>query len=270
MVKPVNDHDHPDLGVDYDPGAEPDTPLSDDALLDLLDALVGEQGRVPTARVLRVNYRTLSNCFDFRQVSRRMRRALVEFRDAGGDGGGEARNGVDGASLAANVDALRQRAAEQENENAELRSLADEQARQLEEVTYRLAALEGTEQSGDAAGGVDIDSDSVADDANSHEQGDRVGQVSRPPLCQLGMPDARVVILEEQPHEALTFGPAAPLAAEWRQFRTEGGRSVSRVDRAQAAIRRWELEARMLGKYHLTLPTETFLLDEERSRDDVR
>lgn len=73
MVKPVNDHDEPTLGVDHDPVAEPDTPLSDGALLDLLDARVDGQGRVPAARALGVNYRPLSHCCDSRQVSRRMR-----------------------------------------------------------------------------------------------------------------------------------------------------------------------------------------------------
>ena len=56
------------------------------------------------------------------------------------------------------------------------------------------------------------------------------------------MPDAGVVTLEEQPDEEFAFGPAAALVAEWRHLRTGAGRSVSRVDRAQAAVRRWELE----------------------------
>ena len=57
----------------------------DDALLlDLLDALVDDRGRTAAARALGVNYRTLVNCYDSRRVSRRMRQALEEFRDAGG------------------------------------------------------------------------------------------------------------------------------------------------------------------------------------------
>ena len=84
MVKPVNDLDEPAIDVEHEPGADLDTPLSDDLLLDLLDALVDGQGRVPAARVLGVNYRTLSHCCDTRQVSRRMRLALVEFHAARG------------------------------------------------------------------------------------------------------------------------------------------------------------------------------------------
>ena len=83
MVRSVNDRDEHAFEVDHDPGEEPDTPLSDDALLDLLDVLVAERGRVPAAEVLGVNYRTLALCCDSREVSRRMRQALVDFRDAG-------------------------------------------------------------------------------------------------------------------------------------------------------------------------------------------
>ncbi len=257
MVNAVNDRDDPVIDVKHDPVGEPDVTLSDGALSDLLDALVDEQGRVPAARVLGVNYRTLSHCCDSRQVSRRMRQALVEFRDRSGDGD---------VPPDADVDALRQRVAELEDENAELRELADEQARQLEELTGRLAALEDSQQSGNTAEVVDVDTH--ADDASSREQGDGVDW--RPPRRRPGMPDAGVVTLEEQPDEAHAFGPAAALVAEWRRLRTGVGESVSRVDRAQAAVRRSELEARMLGEYHLTLPPETFPLDDERRREHVR
>ena len=84
------------------------------------------------------------------------------------------------------------------------------------------------------------------------------------------MPDAGVVTLEEQPDEALAFGPAAPLVAEWREVRVGDGSVGSRVDRAVAAVRRWELEAEMLRDWHLTLPPETEPLDESRRQDHVR
>ena len=177
-----------------------------------------------------------------------------------------AAEGVGDAPPDADVEALRQRVAELEDENAELRELADGQACQLEELAGRLAELEDDRQSGDAAGVGDVDTD--ANDATSHEQGDGVDW--RPPRRRPGMPDAGVVTPDEQPDEALAFGPAAPLVAEWRQLRTGSGQNVSRVDRAQAAVRRWELEARMLGEYHLTLPPETFPLDDARRREHVR
>ena len=84
------------------------------------------------------------------------------------------------------------------------------------------------------------------------------------------MPDAGVVTLEERPDEEFAFGPAAPLVAEWRRLRTDGRQGASRVDRAQAAVRRWELEAAMIGEYHLTLPPDTYPLDGARRADYVR
>ena len=262
----MNDHDEPVCEAGQDPGIEPDAPLSDDALLDLLDALVEARGRVPAAGVLGVNYRTLALCCDSRQVSRRMRRALVEFRDRGGDGGCETGDGDGDGPPDAGVAALRQRVAELEDENSQLRELAGDQARQLEELTRRLAAVEDGQQSDDSADVVDAD----GGDAHGHDQEDGVEQDWRPPRRRPGMPDAGVVTLEEQPDDAHAFGPAASLVAEWRKLRVGSNVAVSRVERAQAAVRRWELEAEMLGEYHLTLPPETYPLDDARRADHVR
>ena len=86
------------------------------------------------------------------------------------------------------------------------------------------------------------------------------------------MPDAGVVTLEEQPDEEHAFGPAAPLVAEWRRVRARGRNESagSRVDRAMAAVRRWELEMELLGEWHLTLPPETAPLDDSRRQDHIR
>ncbi len=241
--------------------------------MDLLDALVEGRGRVPAARVLGVNYRTLALCCDSRQVSTRMRRALLEFRVWGSYAGGEAEESegepVDVAGDNRQDDdgaALRRRVAELEDENSRLRELVDDQARQLEELTRRLAALEGAGQEGDGGDGVDA----VKADVLDQDQDDGVGPDWRPPRRRPGMPDADVVTLEEQPDEEFAFGPAALLVAEWRRLRVGSGLSVSRVDRAQAAVRRWELEARMLGEYRLTLPPDTYPLDDGLRADHVR
>lgn len=66
MVKPVSDHEQPEFEAYQHPGMEADSPLSDGAQLDLLDAMVEERGRVPATQVLRANFRTLSNCRGFR------------------------------------------------------------------------------------------------------------------------------------------------------------------------------------------------------------
>ena len=107
MVNAVNDRDDPVIDVKHDPVGEPDATLSDGALSDLLDALVDEQGRVPAARVLGVNYRTLSHCCDSRQVSRRTRQALAALRDAGGSTGDKADTGYpDDTAVAGDTSAV--------------------------------------------------------------------------------------------------------------------------------------------------------------------
>ena len=193
-VKPVNGHDERDPEAGQEPGIEPDAPLSDDILLELLDGLVNERGRVPAAQVLGVNYRTLALCCESRQVSRRMREALLEFRNAGRAISGETETADGDGTLDAGVAALRQRVAELEDENAELRELADEQARQLEELNHRLAGLESGRQSGNAAQVVDADDG----DAHVNYQADDAPQDWRPPWRRPGMPGAGVVTLAER------------------------------------------------------------------------
>ena len=240
------------------PGGERDFPLSDAPLLDLLDALVNDLGRVAAAEALGVNYRTMMSCYDSRHVSRhvsrRMRRALEEFRDAAGvgdDSGGE----VDYDGAADEVETLRQRVAELEEEARGLRGLVETQAGQLEELGRRVAAPEGKgQQPGDT------DTDGV----------DGRQQDWWPPRRGHGLPDAGVVTLEEQPDEEHAFGPAAELVVEWRALRTGVEALGSRVDRARAGTRRWELETELLRDFHLTLPPETEPLDEARRADHLR
>ena len=234
-------------------------PEGEDApLLDLLDVLVDDRGRVAAAEALGVNYRTVVRCQQSRRVSRRMRQVLQEFRDGQG-------SSDDGPSIAAGDDAekdagetLQGRAAALEEENRELRETVEAQAEELELLRRRIAELEERDQSQGGA------------DAVARGQGNP-GEW-RPSRRGAGMPGVGVVTLEEQPDEEHAFGPAAPLVAEWREMRARmGERSTgSRVDQAVAAVRRWELESEMLGHLHLTLPPETEALDDSRRRDHVR
>ena len=123
-----------------------------------------------------------------------------------------------------------------------------------------MAALEDTKGQADDTGAVDAPDD----------PGNDLGQDWRPPRRRPGMPDAGVVTLEEQPDETHAFGPAAPLVAEWRRLQAGGDQAADRVDRARAAVRRWELEAEMLGEFHLTMPPETYPLGDARRADHVR
>ncbi|MDD9995585.1 MAG: hypothetical protein OXS35_07570 [Dehalococcoidia bacterium] len=206
------------------------------------------------AEALGVNYRTMMACHESRKVSRRMRKALEEFKDKHGDGDGE--QGGDADGRAQKVVALEERVKALEAENQALRETIDTQARQLAELEHRVEAPE----EGDGQG--------IESDASEDEEGQR--HEWRPPRRDHGLPDAGVVTLEEQPDEEHAFGPAAPLVAEWRGLRTGGEASGGRVDRAKAAVHRWELEVAMLGDYGLTLPPETEPLDASRREDHLR
>ena len=221
-----------------------ESPLSDGPLLDLLDALVESRGKVAAAQALGVNYRTMMNCYDSRQVSRRMRRALQQFRDSG-TGEGDA-VGKDGE-----VQALGERAAELEEENRELRELVEAQANRLEEMERQMAALEERERQQEDAERVDDE------DGRGHQR-------------EPGLADAGVVSLERRPGEDDALGPAAALVAEWRTVRSTALEARSRVDRAKAAVRRWELEVELLRDFQLTLPPETEPLDDSRRADHIR
>ena len=228
-----------------------DAPLSDGPLLDLLDALVESRGKVAAAEALGVNYRTMTNCYDSRRVSRRMRRALQEFRDARGvevevgDG--------DDVSTDSQVEALGKRAVELEEENRELRELVESQANQLEELERLVAALEeGKLQQEDA-------------ERVETEDGQQL-----PPRRGASPPNVGVVTLEMQPDEEEAFGSAVALVVEWRSLRNPAARLGSRVERARTAVRRWELEVELLRDFHLTLPPETEPLDDSRRSDHIR
>ena len=204
------------------------------------------------AEALGVNYRTMMACYDSRNVSRRMRRALEEFRGAGTEAGGTE---VDSDGAADEVETLRQRVAELEEEARGLRGLVETQAGQLEELGRRVAHLvREAQQRGESEPVV----------------GDDQPSVWRPPRRRHGLPDAGVVTLEEQPDENHAFGPAAPLVTEWRKLRTGDEGLGRQVDRARAGARRWELEIAMLHDFRLTLPPETEPLDEARRTDHLR
>ena len=243
---------------DGDSGDERECPLSDAPLLDLLDALVKDRGRVAAAETLGVNYRTMMACYDSRHVSPRMRKALEEFRDAGaGAGTGTEAGGteVDDDGAADEVETLRQRVAELEEEDRGLRGLVETQAGQLEELGRRVTQLvREAQQRGESEPVV----------------GDDQPSVWRPPRRRHGLPDAGVVTLEEQSDEEHAFGPAAPLVTEWRKLRSGDEGLGSQVDRARAVMRRWELETELLRDFHLTLPPETEPLTQAGRADHLR
>ena len=126
-------------------------PLPDAPLLDLLDALVNDRGKVAAAEALGVNYRTLVACHESRRVSQRMRRALEEYRDAA-DGDGD-----DAGDIAEEVGSLERRVVALEKENRALRETIEAQAEQLAQLERQIGAQEEEERQrdGNDAFGVD-------------------------------------------------------------------------------------------------------------------
>ena len=84
------------------------------------------------------------------------------------------------------------------------------------------------------------------------------------------MSDSRVVTLEQQPDEKHAFGPVAPLVAEWRKLQASEDQVISRVDRARARVRRWELEIELIRDFHLTPPPGAEPLDEAGREEHIR
>ena len=256
------------------PGVGPGEGAGNDAdrpLLDLLDGLVSDRGRVAAARALGVNYRTMMNCYDSRRVSRRMREALGDFHASRGPADDAEAVGDDGGTSATgDAASLERKVTELEEENRRLRETVADQAHRLEELELAAAAPDAVVDQGGDTGAIEVGD--VPGDVPVNVPAGDFGPNWRPPRRRPGMPDPGVVTLEEQPDEEHAFGPAAPLVAEWRMIRAGmGDGSVgTRVDRALAAVRRWELEAEMLRDWQLTLPPETDPLDESRRNDHVR
>ncbi len=229
---------------------------ADQPLLDLLDALVNDRGPTGAAEALGVNYRTVARCRQSRRVSQLMRQVLAEFRDSQGDGAagpGIVAGDSDGEDPG---ELPEHRAAQLERENRELRETVEAQAVEMEALRRQVAELGQQEQQ--------------PDEDHAVHGGQGLPEQWRPPRRGPGLPDAGVVTLDEQPDEAHAFGPAAELVAEWRKLRTGGNQPASRVERAQARVRRWELEVELLRDFQLTLPPETDPLDESRRKDHVR
>ena len=95
-----------------------------------------------------------------------------------------------------------------ERENRELRETVQSQEEELE--TLRRQAGELGER------GKRTDGGDVVDGLQGQPED------WPPPRRGHGLPDDGMVKLDDQPDEAHAFGPAAPLASEWRQVRSAG------------------------------------------------
>ena len=225
------------------------------ALLELLDDLVGDRGRVGAADVLGVNYRTLQHCLESRRLSRRMREALEHYRSSApvvvdlpaaaeetgpGEGQGES---------------LEQRVSDLESENRALHETIEALAGQLDELRHRVATLEGRETNLDSSESLNVDQE-LRGEGRQHSP-------------DHGALEAGVVTLEEGPGEEQNLGVAAPRVAEWREAGRRAATANDRVERAEAEVRLLELELRLVERFHLTLPPDTEPWDEATRKEQV-
>ncbi len=225
------------------------------ALLELLDDLVVDRGRVGAADVLGVNYRTLQHCLNRRRLSRRMREALEHYRSS-------APVVVDLPAAAEETgpgedqgQSLEQRVADLEGENRALQENIEALAGQLDELKDQVATLEGPGTN--RAGGEPLAADQELRGEGCQHSSDH------------GALEAGVVTLEERPGEEQNLGVAAPRVAEWREASRMAATAKDRVERAEAEVKRLELEVSLVERFHLTLPPDREPWDEATREKQV-
>ena len=247
---------------------------TDAALWGLLEALIGDQGRVGATEKLGVNYRTLQNCLDSRRLTRRMREALQEFGNlapvvgkqpaVGGEAGSHEEPVKSLAQLMSNLEAeieelretggaLAQRVAHLEAENRELQETSESQTAHLKDVDRWVGALVKEE----------LRTGIWKKMWSGRRGADKVGSIAG----FADRPKPGVVTLNHQVGEEKALGAAAPLVAEWREVSWRAATSEVGVERAEAESRRLELEINLISEFCLTLPPETEPLDFSTGQD---
>lgn len=204
-------------------------------LVEQLKRLVDEHGRVKAAELLGVNFRTLAASIESGKLSRRMGESVRKYAKAAGSQATPTPHVDDEAQ------ALEKRVADLEEEVGTLQGIVEEQSEEFTRLAARVEQLEQTHDEG-------RESDQVTEAPKPPVISERAG-----PKQTHASPD--VVTLEPQANEE--FGPATALVDEWRLLRTRDCGGKSKVERAKAEERRWDLEVAMIEQFGLTLPPET-------------
>ncbi len=181
---------------------------------------MNDRSKVAAAEALGVNYRTMVTCHESRHVSRRMRKALAEFRDKHGDGGDEQDD--EAGDIAEKIAALEERVTALEGAHGAMAETVEAQAKQLTELQRNVG---GSEDGAEEEKREPSKPDPVGD-------GDGRRREWRPPRREHGLPDAGVVTSEEQPDEEHAFGaPVGVGDSHARRLRPDaaaGDRTVGR------------------------------------------
>ncbi len=210
-------------------------------LLALLQDLVGREGPVKAAEGLGVTYRTVMRAIETHTLTGRMEDALKRLQlEAGG-------------AVAERLDVLERR---QERLEAGLTVLAREVEQRLAdlsiapgEVLDALPARASQDQVGKPVG--------AGREAMNPRKPDGAPALRGAPPAPIGPPEPDVVTREPQEGEALLFGEAAPLIAEWREARQGRWEAERYIDWLDTERRICQLEITLIREHWLTLPPST-------------
>ena len=216
-------------------------------LMALLRDLERDEGRVKTAELLGISYRTLVRAVESGRLTGRMSDALERMLLSGG--------GSAAAQQRERFDALEQRITElkerMEGLEKEMRSSLEDGGPAVHgELGRRLD--EGAQAVGELAGRVARLE--VAQAGKGIPEAHGSGKERRP--VYNGSFRAGVVTKEPHPGEEASYGPGMPLVVEWRHLwsvREEGTRLTQTKGRERIMV----LEIAMIGEYELTLPPDT-------------
>ena len=221
-------------GDDHEGGARsPGSGNGDEQqLLALLRDLVDREGSVKAAEGLGVSYRTVMRALETHTLTGRMEDALKRLQLEAG------------SAVAERLDVIERR---QERLETGLTVLAREVEQRLAdlsgasgEVLAALPARDSQEQGGEPVGA-----------------GREAMNPRKPDGARIGPPEPDVVTREPQEGEALLFGEAAPLIAEWREARQGRWEAERYIDWLDTERRICRLEITLIREHWLTLPPST-------------
>ena len=239
-------------------------------LLALLRDLVQTEGRLKTARMLGVNYRTLQSAAESGQLTERMAVALERLLLLGGGSAAvRQRERVDALERRVEGLAKEARAGFEEMRSdvgAEFKVLREEQAVTRRVLERRLVGLEARMKNG------------VAGTSTPGAE-----ESEKPPGKPRYIPPRRLpqlVTREAEDGEEHVYGDAMPVILEWREAMAalhRASKTGSPLRRIDAHERLWELEIVLIGEHGLTLAPARYPWDarqRERQvwdrRDEIR
>ena len=215
----------------------------------LLGDLIGEQGKTQAAETLGVSPRTLTRYEESRRLTPTLTGALERHLLEGG--------GSAAATQRHRLGMLEDRLTELERLLREGLAADERQAKALDELAQRVAALEAAGNGKAQANAVTPAGVPASASAPS---------VSRPRRVY---PD--LVTAEAEPSEELVYGDvASPVIVQWRQARDLFAAATDAMDILNARERRLKLEVELIEQHELTLPPATRPWDWGDRRQEVR